>query len=163
MKDASREDRRIGGRRGAAGVPTVDAAMARLAGHGLAATPERRRVVEAVLATEGHFDAEAFYLGLRQGPRPVSRATVYRTLDLLVQCGLVARLTVDPSRSRYEVVRDEARHAHLFCSRCGDVQDLASPLLEQAVASVPAELGFAVEHPVLVLHGRCRRCREAGR
>lgn len=144
-------------------MPTAEAAMACLAGRGLAATPERRRVVEAVLATEGHFDAEAFYLSMRQGPSPVSRATVYRTLDLLVQCGLVARLTVDPSRSRYEVVRDEARHAHLFCTQCGEVRDLASPLLEAAVAAVPPELGFAVEYPVLVLYGRCRACREAAR
>ncbi len=137
--------------------------MARLAAHGLALTPERRRVVEAVLATEGHFDAEAFYLGMRQGPSPVSRATVYRTLDLLVQCGLVARLTVDPSRSRYEVIRDKARHAHLFCTQCGEVRDLDSPLLEAAVAAVPSDLGFTVEYPVLVLHGRCRGCREAAR
>jgi Fur family ferric uptake transcriptional regulator len=134
-----------------------------LAARGLRYTAERRAVVGAVFEKHRHFEADDLLLWSR-GRRPrVSRATIYRTLELLIHSGLVRQMTFgDKSAQHYEQVLGVDHHDHLICNACGRVEEVFSAALEREQEALCARHGFTVQHHNLEIFGLCRRCR-AGR
>src|SRR5512139_1709538 len=85
-------------------------------------TPERKKILEAVCAIDNHFEADDLYLKLREvGGRRISRATVYRTLPLLEESGLIRRVILVDKHTYYEHVYDHLHHEHLICRKCGKI------------------------------------------
>ena len=135
-----------------------------LAGKSLRYTAERRAVVDAVFEKHRHFEADDLLLWARAkaGAR-VSRATIYRTLELLVNSGLVRQMTFgDKTTHHYEQVLGIPHHDHLICLACGRVQEVFSADLEREQEALCARHGFEVHHHNLEVFGLCRRCRAAG-
>jgi Fur family ferric uptake transcriptional regulator len=130
-----------------------------LAGRRVRLTHERELVLDGVMAMAGHFGAEDLVFALRQGGRRVSRATVYRTLDLLVDAGLLQRLSVDEGGWQYEVMHGRAAHAHLYCVKCGKLVDYPVAGLEELHARVQRETKFKPQHHVLRICGICDACQ----
>jgi Fur family ferric uptake transcriptional regulator len=130
-----------------------------LAGRRVRLTQERELVLDGVMAMAGHFGAEDLVFALRKGGHRVSRATVYRTLDLLVNAGLLQRLTVDEGGWQYEVMHGRAAHAHLYCVRCGKLVDYPVSGLDELHARVRRETNFQPQHHVLRICGICAECR----
>ena len=96
---------------------------------------------------------------LRAQGKPTGRASIYRVLDLLVDHGLVERVTVGEGLSRFE--RSEvggAHHHHLVCDHCGRLVAFDDPALERAIDSLGERLGMRVEHHDVVLRGACEEC-----
>jgi Fur family ferric uptake transcriptional regulator len=134
-----------------------------LSGRGLRYTAERQAVVGVVFARHRHFEAEDLLLWARAHRPRVSRATIYRTLELLVAAGLVRQMTFgDKSAQHYEQVLGIPHHDHLVCLACGRVQEVFSADLEREQDALCARHGFVVHHHNLEVFGLCRRCQAAG-
>jgi len=134
-----------------------------LSGKGLRYTSERRAVVDAVFEKHRHFEADDLLLWARARESRVSRATIYRTLELLVNSGLVRQMTFgDKTAQHYEQVLGIPHHDHLICLACGKVQEVFSADLEREQDALCERHGFEVHHHNLEVFGLCRRCRAAG-
>ena len=130
--------------------------LKQLAERGFRDTRARRSIVETVLNKDGQFSARQLHEELRR--RGVGRATVFRTLDLLVELGVLNRLHTDDRCSSYIVCADRHHH-HLVCDRCGAVQEISDGRVERALRAMAAESGFrAREHHVEIV-GSCRDCQ----
>ena len=121
-------------------------------------TSGRFRVFEGALSEEGHFDADGLYLKLRSGGEKVSRATVYRTLDLLVEAGFLSKMLTE-NQAFYEVVRGRNHHDHLVCRRCGKTLEVFSAALEKAQEELCKKHGFPPATHTLKIEGLCADCQ----
>lgn len=126
---------------------------------GLYLTRRRRLVAELVLERQLPFEARDIWAGLR-GAR-VGLATVYRTLELLQEAGLVRRLATGVAR--FEVIYHRRRHEFLRCRACGKWFPFSSPALEEALADVLERFEFTLRRRSIVLEGVCRICKRLNR
>jgi Fur family ferric uptake transcriptional regulator len=94
-------------------------------------TQERTSLVREIFATHYHFEADELLFKMKQKSVKISRATVYRTLELLVKSGLVRRVHLGEDHYHYEHVRGDSHHDHLVCTACGSVIEFNDPELEQ--------------------------------
>lgn len=122
-------------------------------------TRARRKVLEEVFRRHDHFDAEALYLRLKGRQAGVSRATVYRTLSLLDQSGLVHKMELGEARSRYEHILGHPHHDHLICVRCGKIEEFHQPRIEAMQRKLCEQCGFEMHSHSLQIYGLCRRCQ----
>jgi Fur family ferric uptake transcriptional regulator len=117
-------------------------------------TPSRRAVIAATLAQAGHFTAD----DLVTHCRGAGRATVFRTLRLMTEMGIVCRVIMEDGSMRY-LVSQRGHHHHMVCSVCGKVQDLDAGAIEDLIRDLSAAAGYDVEGHWLELYGRCSECR----
>lgn len=101
---------------------TRDQIIEQLNAHGLKPTEQRVRIAELLLSSPTHITAEQILASLRQGDEPVSKATVYNTLNALVESGLVRQIHLDPERSVYDSTR--APHHHFHDLETGELRDI---------------------------------------
>ncbi|MBE0447331.1 MAG: transcriptional repressor [Actinobacteria bacterium] len=125
---------------------------------GLLFTPERQSVAEEVFSSHDHLDAEKVLKSLRVRGSKVSRATVYRTLDLLVESGLVEKIDLGEDRAAYEHIAGHPHHDHLVCLRCGKVQEFEEPLIEQLQEWACEKASFKATGHSLNIYGYCENC-----
>ena len=123
-------------------------------------TGERMTILNAVFTRSTHFDAETLHAGLRAKGGDISRATVYRTLDLLVQCGLVRKNSLGSSHANYEAARENEHHDHLICLNCNKVIEFYRPDLETLQEKICSENSFKAMHHSLQIFGLCSDCKD---
>ena len=131
--------------------------MASLEEEGHRLTEARHSVSMAVAAQGGHFTAEAL-CGQLPG---VGRATVYRTIKLMVDLGFVCRVLLSDGSLHYQVSH-RGHHHHLICTECGRSKDLLGCDIERVLLSKAAEQGFAAQGHWLEVYGRCSQCDGVG-
>lgn len=122
------------------------------------ATPERHEVLDAILQTQGHFDAEAIYYRLKTNRSKISKATVYNTLDILRECGLVTKYRFTEKVSRYEKSFGRPHHHHLVCLECGDIVEFVNERLNRLQDEVCGERGFTPNSSSIQIFGTCSGC-----
>ena len=123
-------------------------------------TQERQTIVEEVFATLEHFDAEHLVDRLctaRSGKR-VSRASVYRTLALLEEAGMLRKVTRANGRDVYEHEYGYPEHDHMICEKCGAMIEFPAEAISEILERVTAEHGFRMTGHRLEVSGVCRRC-----
>jgi len=118
-------------------------------------TPQRQEVWDEIYATKEHRDAEDIYNSLRKRQTNVSRATVYRTIDILVKNNLVRRLDLGDGRSRFENKIGIAHHDHIVCLDCRKIVEFMNEKIEELQEQVAKEMGFEIVRHVHQLFGRC--------
>ena len=126
---------------------------------GLKLTKERNEILDEILATEGHFDPEELFIRLKTKGSKVSRASVYRTIPLLVESGLIDEVERTDKRSHYEKVVGRQHHDHMICVRCGKVIEFFSPTLEMLQSELCQKENFSGLRHSLEILGYCERCR----
>ncbi len=126
----------------------------------LRATPERHAILDAVLQTQGHFDAEGLYYRLISSGMKISKATVYNTLDLLQDAGLVSKYRFAEQTSRYEKAYGRPQHHHLICLECGDIIEFVNDRLEGIQTEVCEAKKFRPQSYSLQIFGTCSKCRK---
>lgn len=126
--------------------------------HKLKLTTERMAILAAAFKKHSHFDAELLHAELKESGSRISRATVYRTLDLLVQCGLVRKHSLGASHASYEATRDE-HHDHLVCIQCGKILEFFRADLEKSQEHICQEMDFQPLHHSLLIFGLCSKCK----
>jgi Fur family transcriptional regulator, ferric uptake regulator len=123
-------------------------------------TPERFHVLDAVMSFDGHFDADELYLRVKTNGMRVSRATVYNTLDLLLECGVVAKYRFGDNHSRFEKTFGKPHHDHLICLQCGDIIEFVNTKIETIQEEVCLENNFKPQSASLQIFGVCAKCRQ---
>lgn len=118
-------------------------------------TPERFMVLEEIYRSDGHFDADDLFFNMKNAGTRVSRATVYNTLDLLVECGLVQRQQFGKNQYYYERSYAYQQHDHLICRECGAVIEFCDPRILEIQKLMEQIHNFTVEAHSLHLFGSC--------
>lgn len=118
-------------------------------------TSERFKVLEAVLTTLGHFNADELYASMVLGKQRISRATVYSTLELLEKAGLITKHNFRGERSYYEVGFDEPHHDHLICVRCGHITEFVHPPLLGIRKQIAEKAGLKVVDHSFQIFAEC--------
>lgn len=126
----------------------------------LSLTSQRQAVFEEVFRHHGHLYADEIAERLRKSGRRASRATVYRTLDLLVDAGLVKRVRLGSLQRQYEHVHFGEHHDHLVCEKCGRIIEFFSPEIEDCQTRVCEENDFEPVRHTMIIFGLCSRCRK---
>ena len=123
-------------------------------------TSQRRSLAGLIEERRGHFTAEGLLRESRRRRLGVTRATVFRSLDVLAELGLVERLDL-PSGEHAFVACETSHHHHIVCSSCGRSTKVSDNGLEAVAAAVERESGYRVDAHRLELFGVCPACRAA--
>lgn len=115
--------------------------------------------MELLREAKGHVDAKELYRRASTKDKSISPATVYRSLNLFKQLGLVDERRLGKVGCYYEIKRSP-EHQHLVCRGCGKVIEFESPLIRKLVETVRAEHGFNVTKAELYLEGYCSECEQ---
>jgi Fur family ferric uptake transcriptional regulator len=127
---------------------------------GLKVTRQRLAILETILRSErAHFNAEDLVAMVNAGRGPkASRSSVYRTLELLKDCGLLRKEMLHDQVSHYEKTVGEEHHDHMICNACGCIIEFSSEELERLQDKLCREQGFKPESHVLHIRGICHSC-----
>ncbi len=127
--------------------------------HNLPVTSQRELVAEVLFESAGHLSADDIERLLRERGAHVGKATVYRTLDLLAQSGMITQRDFGEGFRRYERAPGRQHHEHLICLRCGKVIEFVNERLERMKALIAEEYGFRHHHHRLEIFGTCPECQ----
>jgi Fur family ferric uptake transcriptional regulator len=116
-------------------------------------TPERFAILDEIYSNKEHFDVETLFEHMKARNYRVSRATVYNTLDLLLDCGLVIKHQFGRNISRYERAYGFRQHDHLICNHCNDVLEFCDPRIQQIKNTMGELMQFTITNHSLYLFG----------
>lgn len=123
--------------------------------HHLRKTPERYAILEKAVELSAHFGVDQLYNAMETAGYHVSRATVYNTLELLCQAGILNRHIFATNQARYEVARGS--HLHLICRQCGKIREVDEPELTSRLLT-DAYDRFQPEYSSTIVYGICSDC-----
>jgi Fur family ferric uptake transcriptional regulator len=121
-------------------------------------TPQRLLVMEAIEASDDHISAEEIHSQAHARYPYMNISTVYRTLDLLKEQGLVAESDLGGGRFLYHPV-GKAHHHHLVCRKCGKVQDIEVSALDNLRQEIKERYGFGAVFDHMAIFGTCKSCK----
>ena len=127
--------------------------------HNLPVTAQRVAIAEVILGSSRHLSADDVVRALAASSSPPGKATVYRTLDVLVRSGLVVERDFGEGFRRYEPARGEPHHEHLLCTVCGRVTEFRDERLDRMTTLIAEGHRFARQRHRLVIYGVCERCQ----
>ena len=127
---------------------------------GLKLTKERIAVLREVFSSHNHFEPENLYQRIKDSGSKASRASVYRTLNLLVESGLVEKVTRTEKSNVYEHTFGHTHHDHMICDGCGSIIEFYSEKLENLQKEICLGNGFDGRSHTLEIHGYCVECKK---
>lgn len=125
-------------------------------------TPQRRAIVDNIIKKEGsHLTTEELYDLVKQECPEIGLATVYRTVQLLEDLGVVSKLDLNDGCYRYELVHEDENHHHhhLICSNCGKVIEVQGDLLEVLEHEIESKYDFKIKNHSVKFYGICNECK----
>ncbi|MFP4466423.1 MAG: Fur family transcriptional regulator [Candidatus Goldiibacteriota bacterium] len=126
---------------------------------GMRHTTERKKIYEFVRRRKDHFDAEKLFDNMKTKDINVSRASVYRTIPILIDAGIIRESIHKDGRSIYENSCNALHHDHLVCSKCGLIYEFHNDTIEEIQERIANEYGFKMTEHKLVIQGICKKCR----
>ena len=128
---------------------------------GLKWTSEREKIVQEAFALEGHFEADDLVYRLRKKGSRTSKASVYRTLPLLVKAGLIKEVIYGERGQHYEHIHDQKEHDHLICLKCGKIVEFEDNSLRKIERKICEEHGFLPQKVLVEIFGYCKKCQQS--
>ena len=122
-------------------------------------TRQRRAVLQAIALTREHLTPAAIYERVHKEHPGIGLVTIYRTLDILSELGLVCEIHAGGNCRSYLMRRPSEHHHHLICSDCGSVVDFTNCNLGELKQRLIEDTGFEIDSHLLEFLGRCRNCR----
>ena len=133
-----------------------------LKGEGLKLTHQRETILRRVLKVDAHFSAEELFDLLREQSSGISKATVYRTLSLLVEAKLLDALDFERGHMLYERATKEAHHDHLICVACKKIFEFHNEEIERLQEQIAEKYDFEMVSHTHQIYGLCGHCRRKG-
>jgi Fur family transcriptional regulator, ferric uptake regulator len=137
----------------------LDAYMSR---QGLRSTEQRRIIVDTFVNAQSHLTIEDLLALVKQRDNRIGYATVYRTLKMLAESGLVQELHFGDGFARYELAVGSTHHDHLICTHCGTIVEFEEPAIEALQDKIAARYDFVIAAHRHELYGICRKCQDNG-
>jgi Fur family ferric uptake transcriptional regulator len=140
-------------------VPTALPDFSKLKPAGGKRSSKREQIVTVFLRQEGHLSADDLVDLMRQEDRRISRATVYRTLQWMVDAGIARKVDFGEGRFRFEQGYRQPRHFHLICKTCNESFEFLSSDIEGLIEEIATARGFTTAQSVVQIYGQCEECR----
>ena len=126
---------------------------------GLRHTNQRQAVWDEIKSSDEHRDAEEIYSALRKNELNVSRATVYRTIDVLHKNNLIRKIELGDSPAKYENKLNSDHHDHIICVQCGRIEEYVDEVIENRQDKIVEDLGFKMIRHIHQLFVLCTDCQ----
>ena len=127
---------------------------------GLRNTPEREEIIQEIFARHDHFDVDELYLRLRRKGCKVSKASIYRNIPLIMECGLIREVWHENGHMHYEHTYGHGHHCHLRCVKCGKVIEFVDKAILAMEKRLEDEYDFEVLDHRLDVTGYCETCKK---
>lgn len=128
---------------------------------GLRNTPERETIIGEIFTIHDHFDVDELFLRLRNKNKRISKASVYRTIPLLIDSGLIKEVYYENGHLHYEHIYGHKHHCHLRCVSCGRIIEFADNSIITIQSRIGKKYDFAITSHRFELLGYCPQCTQA--
>ena len=122
-------------------------------------TPERREILNEIRKIKTHFEVEDIIYRFHRDNKEISRASIYRTLPLLVDSGIVRKTPCDSMKARYEFIFGHEHHDHMVCIKCGQIIEFKNDYIERLQKQVAESYNFRMIAHKLIISGICENCK----
>ena len=126
---------------------------------GLRNTPEREEIIAEIFSDHSHFDVDELHQRLKRRGSKISKASIYRNIPLIMECGLIRDVWFEDGHMHYEHIYGHGPHCHLRCIRCGKVVEFVDKGLKDIESRIALENDFHVIDHRLDITGYCSKCK----
>ncbi len=128
--------------------------------NGLKLTSAREIILEVILKQKHHFEVEKIYDIIRNKHKSISRATIYRTINLLLQAGFIKKVLPCMETDCYETIYNQPHHLHFICIKCGKIIEMPSDEVERIYKSIADSIEFKIQEYNFTAKGICKECQK---